>query len=113
MFAGLATPTTSCAAATRRISSATWSARSRRSGYCGRRMAAATAPPATNDAQINGFRQWRAGPGRRSENSGMRILMVSDFYPPYLGGVEVLVATMSRELVLRGHEVAVVTLAAP
>ena len=42
----------------------------------------------------------------------MRILMVSDFYPPFLGGVEVLVSGLSRELVRRGHEVAVVTLGA-
>jgi glycosyltransferase involved in cell wall biosynthesis len=39
--------------------------------------------------------------------------MVSDFYPPFLGGVEVLVSNLSRELVLRGHDVAVATLAAP
>lgn len=43
----------------------------------------------------------------------MRILMVSDFYPPFVGGVEVLVSSLSRELVRRGHEVAVATLAAP
>src|SRR5438270_5619842 len=43
----------------------------------------------------------------------MRILMVTDFYAPYLGGVEVLVRSVSRELVLRGHEVAVATLVAP
>jgi glycosyltransferase involved in cell wall biosynthesis len=39
--------------------------------------------------------------------------MVSDFYPPFLGGVEVLVSSLSRELVRRGHEVAVATLSAP
>ena len=43
----------------------------------------------------------------------MRIMMISDFYPPYMGGVEVVVATLSRELVKRGHEVSVATLAAP
>jgi glycosyltransferase involved in cell wall biosynthesis len=43
----------------------------------------------------------------------MRILMVSDFYPPFLGGVEVLVKSVSRELVLRGHDVAVATLRLP
>lgn len=43
----------------------------------------------------------------------MKILMISDFYPPFMGGVEVLVATLSRELVCRGHEVSVATLAAP
>lgn len=39
--------------------------------------------------------------------------MISDFYPPYLGGVEVVVAALSRELTTRGHSVAVATLAAP
>jgi glycosyltransferase involved in cell wall biosynthesis len=39
--------------------------------------------------------------------------MVTDFYPPYLGGVEVLVSSLARELVGRGHDVAVATLAAP
>jgi glycosyltransferase involved in cell wall biosynthesis len=43
----------------------------------------------------------------------MKIMMISDFYPPFLGGVEMLVATLARELVRRGHEVTVVTLAAP
>jgi glycosyltransferase involved in cell wall biosynthesis len=43
----------------------------------------------------------------------MRILMITDFYPPFLGGVEVLVSTMSRELAKRGHDVAVATLASP
>ncbi|MGI8730623.1 MAG: glycosyltransferase family 4 protein [Solirubrobacteraceae bacterium] len=43
----------------------------------------------------------------------MRIVMVSDFYPPFLGGVEVLVSSLSRELVRRGHTVFVATLAAP
>ena len=41
----------------------------------------------------------------------VRILMVTDFYPPFVGGVEVLVSTLSRELVLRGHDVSVATLA--
>jgi glycosyltransferase involved in cell wall biosynthesis len=40
----------------------------------------------------------------------MRILMVSDFYAPYVGGVEVLVGALSRELARRGHSVAVATL---
>ena len=39
--------------------------------------------------------------------------MVTDFYPPFLGGVEVSVSTLSRELVRRGHHVAVATMAAP
>ena len=38
--------------------------------------------------------------------------MISDFYAPFVGGVEVLVGTLSRELVRRGHDVAVATLAA-
>lgn len=38
--------------------------------------------------------------------------MVTDFYPPFLGGVEILVSTVSRELVRRGHEVSVATLGA-
>jgi glycosyltransferase involved in cell wall biosynthesis len=43
----------------------------------------------------------------------MRVLMVTDFYPPFVGGVEVLVSALSKELVQRGHEVTVATLAAP
>jgi len=43
----------------------------------------------------------------------MKILMITDFYPPYWGGVEVLVYRLSRELTLRGHVVSVVTLAGP
>ena len=39
--------------------------------------------------------------------------MVSDFYPPFLGGVEVAVRSLSQELIARGHQVAVATLAAP
>ena len=42
----------------------------------------------------------------------MKVLMVTDFYPPFVGGVEVLVSGLSRELTLRGHDVAVATLAA-
>lgn len=41
----------------------------------------------------------------------MRILMLSDFYPPLVGGTERLVADLSRDLVARGHQVAVATLA--
>jgi glycosyltransferase involved in cell wall biosynthesis len=40
----------------------------------------------------------------------MRILMVTDFYQPFLGGVEQHVRSLSAELVARGHEVAVATL---
>jgi glycosyltransferase involved in cell wall biosynthesis len=40
----------------------------------------------------------------------MRVLMLNDFYPPdYIGGVEQHVQTLSRELVRRGHQVAVAT----
>ena len=40
----------------------------------------------------------------------MRVLMLSDFYPPYIGGMERHVQTLSRELVRRGHHVSVATL---
>jgi glycosyltransferase involved in cell wall biosynthesis len=40
----------------------------------------------------------------------MRILMLSEFYPPLIGGTERHVQTLSRELVQRGHHVAVATL---
>lgn len=39
----------------------------------------------------------------------MRILMASDFYPPFIGGAERQVQLLSRELVLRGHQVCVAT----
>lgn len=42
----------------------------------------------------------------------MRILMICDFYPPFVGGVEILVSSLARELVRRGHDVSVATLAA-
>ena len=40
----------------------------------------------------------------------MRILMLSEFYPPVIGGMERHVQTLSRELVRRGHHIAVATL---
>jgi len=40
----------------------------------------------------------------------LRILMLSDFYPPFIGGMERHVQTLSHELVRRGHHVAVATL---
>ena len=40
----------------------------------------------------------------------MRILMLSQFYPPIIGGVEQHVRTLSIELAARGHEVAVATI---
>jgi glycosyltransferase involved in cell wall biosynthesis len=39
----------------------------------------------------------------------MRILMASDFYPPFIGGAERQVQLLSQELVLRGHTVGVAT----
>jgi glycosyltransferase involved in cell wall biosynthesis len=43
----------------------------------------------------------------------MRILMISDFYPPVIGGLERGVQTLSRALVARGHDVSVATFAQP
>jgi glycosyltransferase involved in cell wall biosynthesis len=40
----------------------------------------------------------------------MRILMISDFYPPHLGGVEVVVRNLAQELSHRGHAVTVATI---
>jgi glycosyltransferase involved in cell wall biosynthesis len=40
----------------------------------------------------------------------MRILMLVDFYPPIIGGMELHVQNLSTELVARGHDVSVVTL---
>jgi glycosyltransferase involved in cell wall biosynthesis len=39
----------------------------------------------------------------------MRILMLSQFYPPIIGGIEQHVRTLSIELAARGHEVSVAT----
>ncbi len=41
----------------------------------------------------------------------MRVLLFSDMYPPIIGGLERHVQTLARELVRRGHHVAVATLA--
>jgi glycosyltransferase involved in cell wall biosynthesis len=43
----------------------------------------------------------------------MKVLMLTQFYLPFLGGEELLVQNLSRELVARGHDVAVVTLEHP
>jgi glycosyltransferase involved in cell wall biosynthesis len=43
----------------------------------------------------------------------MRVLMLTQFYPPYIGGEERHVHTLSRRLVARGHDVAVATLGNP
>lgn len=40
----------------------------------------------------------------------MRILMLTDFYPPIIGGLELHVRNLSIELVRRGHQVTVITL---
>lgn len=42
--------------------------------------------------------------------TSMRILMLTQFYPPLLGGIELHVKNLSCELVQRGHDVAVVTI---
>jgi len=42
--------------------------------------------------------------------TAMRILMVTDFYPPLVGGVEVVVSALARGLSRRGHEVSVATI---
>lgn len=43
--------------------------------------------------------------------ANLRILLITGFYPPVIGGVEVHVQTLARGLVARGHEVMVATLA--
>jgi glycosyltransferase involved in cell wall biosynthesis len=43
----------------------------------------------------------------------MRVVMVSELYLPMIGGLETHVALLARELVRRGHDVAVVTLSRP
>jgi glycosyltransferase involved in cell wall biosynthesis len=43
----------------------------------------------------------------------VRILMLTDVYPPVLGGLERHVQRLSRELVARGHQVTVATFALP
>ena len=48
---------------------------------------------------------------RARDVDGMRILLLSQFYPPDIGGIEVHVQALARGLVTRGHEVVVGTLA--
>ena len=43
----------------------------------------------------------------------MRVLMLSQFYPPILGGEELSVQNLSTQLALRGHHVAVATMTQP
>jgi glycosyltransferase involved in cell wall biosynthesis len=40
----------------------------------------------------------------------MRILMISDFYAPHVGGVEVVVRNLAHELGRRGHDIAIATI---
>ena len=47
----------------------------------------------------------------RGAGSGLRILMLTQFYPPVIGGIEIHVAALAGDLVRRGHEVAVATFA--
>lgn len=39
----------------------------------------------------------------------MRILLVSDYYPPYIGGAQIQTQLLARELRQRGHQIAVAT----
>ena len=43
----------------------------------------------------------------------MRVLLVADFYPPVVGGIEQHVQHLARSLVARGHRVAVASIAPP
>ena len=40
----------------------------------------------------------------------MKLLLISDFFPPFIGGAEQITADIATELVERGHQVAVATL---
>lgn len=46
-----------------------------------------------------------------TEGPGLRILMIAQFYPPVVGGIEVHVQALARNLASRGHQVMVATLA--
>ena len=46
-----------------------------------------------------------------SGDAGLRILLISQFYPPVIGGVETHVQALALGLAARGHEVCVATLA--
>ncbi|WP_229069513.1 glycosyltransferase family 4 protein [Actinoplanes sp. DH11] len=50
-------------------------------------------------------------PGAGSDDGRLRILHLSNLYAPVIGGLERSIATSSEELVRRGHEVTVLTLA--
>ena len=43
----------------------------------------------------------------------MKIILATDFYPPFLGGVELQSQTLTRELVRSGHEVILITVWRP
>jgi glycosyltransferase involved in cell wall biosynthesis len=45
----------------------------------------------------------------KAQDGPMRIMLISQFYPPVIGGVEVHVQALARGLVKRGHEVVVAT----
>src|SRR3954471_2702285 len=49
---------------------------------------------------------------RRRARRLMRVLMLSELYPPFIGGSEEYVRNLSRGLVERGHQVSVATIAA-
>src|SRR4051794_7185135 len=49
----------------------------------------------------------------RDTRGSVRILMLTDFYPPWVGGMEQYVHALSEQLVERGHDVCVVTLMRP
>ena len=49
--------------------------------------------------------------GHGLPSGSLRVLLISQFYPPVIGGVEVHVQALARGLVARGHEVTVATLA--
>jgi len=50
-----------------------------------------------------------AAPSRNSDLSRVRILYLSDFFWPYIGGPEVLSAVLLPEMARRGHDMLVVT----
>jgi len=47
---------------------------------------------------------------RADDTHAMKIVMLSDLYPPFLGGIEMHVQSLSRELSERGHRVTVYTI---
>lgn len=47
---------------------------------------------------------------RADDTHAMKIVMLSDLYPPFSGGIEMHVQSLSRELSERGHRVTVYTI---